>query len=298
MQLDWIDDILAVIDEGSLAQAAERRFITQSAFTRRVRMIEEKIGTTLFDRSRKPVATMPGVLALEPELRDLSARLRRLGSDLCMSADGRGGGVTFICQHAIATTISPRIVQMLTALEETSVRVRSGNRDECLMLVLSGNADFAVTYESLDERKPLLPRGFEKVSLGVDRLVPVCAPSLVNRPDQATIPIISYPRDVFFGEVFHQHIEPRLKSSLRVLPKAETALTLAACELAMEAIGIAWLPLTLVSKHLADGHLCHIDELPAQPLTISMVRLAGPQTARQDCVWEQLMTQLDFPMNL
>ena len=92
MQLDWIDDILAVIDAGSLAQAAERRFLTQSAFTRRVRVIEEKIGITLFDRSRKPVAIMPGVQALEPELRDLSVRLR-LKHDLLASADdGVGGG--------------------------------------------------------------------------------------------------------------------------------------------------------------------------------------------------------------
>ena len=93
MQLDWIDDILAVIDAGSLAQAAERRFLTQSAFTRRVRVIEEKIGITLVDRSRKPVAIMPGVQALDPELRDLSVRLRRLKHDLLASADdGVGGG--------------------------------------------------------------------------------------------------------------------------------------------------------------------------------------------------------------
>ena len=68
MQLDWIDDILAVIDTGSLAAAAERRLLTQPAFTRRVRGIEERIGAALFDRSRKPVAVLPGVLALEPEL--------------------------------------------------------------------------------------------------------------------------------------------------------------------------------------------------------------------------------------
>ncbi|MGB0438874.1 MAG: LysR family transcriptional regulator, partial [Paracoccaceae bacterium] len=78
MRLDWIDDILAVLDHGSLARAAETRRLTQSAFTRRVRIIEDSIGTPLFDRRRKPVTLMPGVQALAPELRDLSARLHSL----------------------------------------------------------------------------------------------------------------------------------------------------------------------------------------------------------------------------
>ena len=203
MQLDWIDDILAVIDAGSLAQAAERRFLTQSAFTRRVRVIEEKIGITLFDRSRKPVAIMPGVQALDPELRDLSVRLRRLKHDLLASADdGVGGGVTLVCQHAITTTISPWIVKELTLHDDTSVRVRSGNRDECLTLLLSGGADFAVTYEGPEEHMPLLPQGFDTVSLGIDRLVPVCTPALLDRGESVSIPVIAYPSDVFLGRIF------------------------------------------------------------------------------------------------
>ena len=115
MRLEWIDDILAVLDSGSLARAAERRFLTQSAFTRRVRTIEDSIGATLFDRRRKPVALMPGVAPLEPELRDLSARLRRIAQDLRLSAGQAGRTLTFACQHAITTTVSPRGVSELTA---------------------------------------------------------------------------------------------------------------------------------------------------------------------------------------
>ena len=123
MQLDWIDDILAVIDTGSLAQAAERRFLTQSAFTRRVRAIEEKLGTRLFDRSRKPVVALPGVRALEPELREMSARLRRMQLNLRVSDSQAGEAFTLVCQHAITATISPWVVRQLTARGEASVRV-------------------------------------------------------------------------------------------------------------------------------------------------------------------------------
>lgn len=298
MQLDWIDDILAVIDAGSLAQAAERRFLTQSAFTRRVRTIEEKIGITLFDRSRKPVAIMPGVRALEPELRDLSARLRRLKSDLRASADGVAGGITLVCQHAITTTISPWIVKELTLRDDTSVRVRSGNRDECLTLLLSGEADFAVTYEGPDEYTPLLPRAFDTVDLGIDQLVPVCRPDLVARSDSASFPVIGYPPDVFLGRIFHQHIAPRIPESTILTPKAETALTLAACEYALTGIGVAWLPLTLVSAHLKAGRLRQVAGLPTQSLAITMIRLAGFPNVKKDAIWQALMTLKKFPATL
>lgn len=298
MQLEWLDDILAVMDAGSLAEAAKRRFLTQSAFTRRIRSIEDKIGAELFDRSRKPVAIASGVKSLEPELRELSARLRRLKYDLRSSAEGAGGGVTFVCQHAITATISPWIVQVLTAQNDASVRVRSGNRDECLMLLLSGDADFAVTYEDPDDHSPLLPQGFETADLGVDLLVPAGAPELLRRTRNAGIPVILYPPEVFLGRIFHQCLAPRLSDSTLLLPKAETALTLAACEYALCGIGVAWLPLTLIRRHLGEGRLQRADWLPEHQLKITMIRLAGRQGGRNQEIWRKLPASPGFPSDL
>ncbi|MCE8525689.1 LysR family transcriptional regulator [Ruegeria pomeroyi] len=291
MQLDWIDDILAVIDTGSLAAAAERRLLTQPAFTRRVRGIEERIGAALFDRSRKPVAVLPGVLALEPELRELSGRLRRLQQDLRVSAEDARRGVTLVCQHAITTTISPWIVRDLTASQDISVRVRSGNRDECLMLLLSGEADFAVAYEVPGERDPMLPQAFDRAELETDLLVPVHASGLETAEARTAMPVIGYPPDVFLGQVFDRFVAPRLPAGFTYEVRAETALTLAACEYALGGIGVAWLPLTLVAPHLAAGRLCRAEGLPDQPLTVTLMRLSGGSPRRSDQSWQMLSGQ-------
>ncbi|MGB3555544.1 MAG: LysR family transcriptional regulator [Jannaschia sp.] len=275
MRLDWIDDILAVIDTGSLARAAERRALTQSAFTRRVRGIEDSLGASLFDRSRKPVVMTPGVRALEPELREMSARLRRLRHDLRSSGDS--GGVAFVCQHSITATISPWIVKELTARGGPSVRVRSGNRDECLMLLLSGEVDFALTYEVPEEPAAISSDAFETVTLGVDRLIPVCAPDLLDGLCEGAIPTIGYPHHVFLGRIVNRHIVPRLPAGMSLSLRAETALTLAACEYALDGIGVAWLPATLVAPHLDSGRLVRVETLPEQPLGIAMIRMSGSQ---------------------
>lgn len=299
MNLDWIDDILAVIDTGSLAHAAERRFLTQSAFARRIRVIEEKLGTTLFDRSRKPVTVLPGVMALEFDLRELSARLRRLRLDLASSAQTSGGALTLACQHALTMSVSPWIVKKLTMHGETSVRVRSGNRDECLMLLLSGEVDLLVTYENLDGLTPVLPKAFDSAPLGVDLLVPVCTPQIRDQLDGTTIPIVGYPPNVFLGRVFNHHIAPRISDDVSTILKAETALTLAVCNYALNGIGVAWLPLTMVADHISAGELCKIDDrLPTQELSITMNRLSGNSDAEKDTIWQYLIDHADLPRTL
>ncbi len=293
MRLEWIDDILAVLDGGSLAQAAEKRMLTQSAFTRRVRTIEENIGTTLFDRRRKPVSLMPGVEMLEPELREVSARLHKLRYALKTANSRSGKPLTFVCQHALTTTISPQVVRAATRDGETSVRVRSGNQDECLMQLLSKEVDLAIMYALPDDTTSDISSAFETVSLGDDLLIPVCAPKLRAQAAGEVIPIISYPPDVFLGQAFARRIIPRLQQGATTMPIAETALTLAMLQLAVSGIGIAWLPLSLVQKPLEDGDLIRVDAiLPTQTLNIKMVRLRASQTGQSETIWQYLAEHL------
>lgn len=289
MRLEWIDDILAVLDSGSLARAAEKRLLTQSAFTRRVRLIEDNIGATLFDRRRKPISLMPGVRELEFELRELSTRLHRLRHTLKTASDQTGKSLSFVCQHALTTTISPKIVRVLTEGGEISVRVRSGNQDECLMHLISKEVDFAVMYAVPDDniQEPL--NAFETKTLGMDTLIPVCAPTVRTQVTEAVIPTISYPPEVFLGHVYSRMIAPRLPKGKTAVPRAETALTLAILQYALNGIGIAWLPHSLVATHLSEGALVCIDDvLPTQLLAIRVVRLAEAQPDHAGQIWNKL----------
>ena len=288
MRLEWIDDILAVLDEGSLTRAAEKRFLTQSAFTRRVRMIEENIGTVLFDRSRKPVTLMPGVGEMEAELRDLSNRLRQLRTSLKSASGSNSSSMAVACQHALTTTISSKIVGILSEHEKT-VRVRSGNRDECLMQLLSGEVDLSVMYEMPGEQTPAVSTAFDSVVLGTDVHIPVCIPSIQHLADQGEIPIIGYPTDVFLGQLFDRIIAPQLPAGVTVSRKAETSLTLAMLKFVLDGHGIAWLPHSLIQDHLVSGKLIRLESnLPQQPLEIKMFRLSGDQNARDEAIWKQL----------
>ena len=54
MNLSWLEDFLALAATGSFSRAAAARHLTQPAFSRRIRALEEWLGAELFDRSAQP----------------------------------------------------------------------------------------------------------------------------------------------------------------------------------------------------------------------------------------------------
>lgn len=64
MNLSWLEDFLALAESGNFSRAAERRHMTQPAFSRRIRAFEDWLGVALFDRGSHPV-TLPRSLIVD-----------------------------------------------------------------------------------------------------------------------------------------------------------------------------------------------------------------------------------------
>ena len=50
MDLIWLEDFLAIAEDGGFSRAAERRHVTQPALSRRIRALEDWLGAPLFER--------------------------------------------------------------------------------------------------------------------------------------------------------------------------------------------------------------------------------------------------------
>ncbi len=59
MDTNWLTDFLVLSKCGNFSQAAAERNITQSAFSRRIKALENWLGAELFDRSSYPVTLTP-----------------------------------------------------------------------------------------------------------------------------------------------------------------------------------------------------------------------------------------------
>ena len=51
MELNWINDFLALAEHRNFSRAADARNVTQPAFSRRIRLLEDWVGTPLVLRS-------------------------------------------------------------------------------------------------------------------------------------------------------------------------------------------------------------------------------------------------------
>ncbi|WP_216823295.1 LysR family transcriptional regulator [Limimaricola cinnabarinus] len=293
--MEWLEDLIAVAETGSFSEAAERRLLTQSAFSRRIRQIEDHVGVELFDRSRKPVQLQRTTEAQRDRILQIIRTLRQLVADLRSGSQIADSHVVLASQHALTTSRTPRLLQGVLARDASiTIRLRSANFDDCYGQLLARKADIALVYRIEGIAPEVEADYLETFELGQDRLIPVHAAA--RRADHlrdramGLLPIVSYPDAVFLGQVMNLLILPKLPPPLQAVQRVETALTLAAQEMAQVGIGTAWIPESLARDRIADGGLIDFsDDLPSCDLAITAMRLAGSKSSSEEAVWTELV---------
>ena len=174
------------------------------------------------------------------------------------------------------------------------VRLRSANLDECFGLLLSRQADVAIVYHLPDDPGDAGEEFLETIEIGQDRLIPVCDNALAARLTaplaDIEMPVIDYPAHVFFGKVMAARITPVLDASVSAISRAETALTLAAMEMAAGGVGVAWVPASVARPQIASGRIVDLSAcLPSCALLVRAVRLTGKPGPAETALWSQLI---------
>ena len=152
MRLEWFSDLLAIMDSDSLNRAAEKRFLSQPAFSRRIRVIEEYIGVELLDRSRKPARLKPRVLEQKHKIQQLVNGIHELMQEFQRSDNETMNSMVIACQHAITTSIAPGLIKRASDDIDLNIRLRSANRDECYAMLMTKQADIMLVFASQSEQ--------------------------------------------------------------------------------------------------------------------------------------------------
>src|SRR3546814_2828548 len=80
MDIMWLEDFIKLADEGNFSRAAEARNLTQPAFSRRIRALEDWVGATLVDRDTHRIALTEAGQAFRVLAEEIMRRLT-LGRD-------------------------------------------------------------------------------------------------------------------------------------------------------------------------------------------------------------------------
>ncbi|MEM7545159.1 MAG: LysR family transcriptional regulator [Pseudomonadota bacterium] len=261
MNLKLFKDALALIETGSLSKAALRRNVTQPAFSRRIRALEDWVGGPLLKRSKNRIEVSGALLDAEPEIRAIVTRAEKLRISLA-SGGRRQLSVVIATQHALGADVFPRVFGgLMDRRPEVSWRVRTLNREDCVSLFLRGDADLLLCYEA--PGFPPLPfdTTIHRHVIGEDTLIPVIGGSLRHCVDEdmmlsGEVPVLTYPEDSHFGTLL---MRTGLSDALprRTIPgrEVESAFSVVLLELVGRGAGVAWLPYTMCRDEIASGDL-------------------------------------------
>lgn len=274
MDLIWIEDILALLKEKNFSIAAEKRNISQPAFSRRVQSLERWLGVTLVDRTSKPVRFTVPVELLEEDFRSLADKVHGLRNKV-RAASKAPGAIRVGAQQALTISAFPDLTARIKrTLPEATFRVHSANYDDCVAMFLRRELDILLCYRS-ERIGRRIPVSFaEEIRLGNEEFIPVAHKTLhdtleSNLTRGQPIPLLSYPESSFLGKVFREDCLPALKRACYFETVCESAFCAGLKEMAIKGMGIAWLPRRLVAEELdADALLDFTGELGAVDLQV------------------------------
>ncbi|NJN36946.1 MAG: LysR family transcriptional regulator [Nitrospiraceae bacterium] len=275
MELKWLDDYIALIETGSFSAAAERRHVSQPAFSRRIQMLEDWLGVTLIDRARKPLQLTPVAAESQAAFRSLVARIYEFRSTLkAESLDV--ADLTIAAQHTLAASYVPAFLKRLRRQEpEQNFRIRSENRSDAVTMLMRGQAEILIAYETAQTPCGVPSPIAIRHVLGIDELVLVACPALhaslsVLRDDVTPVPMLCFPPDSFFGQVVRLQAMPELMRRQPVVVRCVSEFAMGLRELALVGQGAAWLPGSLIADDLRRGRLMSLETL-GRTITMEIV---------------------------
>ena len=276
MDLRWLDDVLVLLEEGNLTRAAERRNVTQPAFSRRIRAFEDWLGSPIISRESNRITASPALTSNEEEIRALALRLKELRVKVASYEPSRST-VTIAAQHAPVQSVFPDLaLRAKTAFPELNFRLRVGNLEDCVSRFLRSDAEMLLCYEAQTARQLEFGANVERALWSTDFLIPIVGGSLryavrsnATIPDD--MPAIAYPPDSYFGEALRRANCPFASSELNSNTICMTAFSSGILELVSKGLGVGWVPFSMAHRELETGTLVSLAaSLGKVPLNVAL----------------------------
>lgn len=254
LEVRHLQTLVALADSGSLARAADRVFVTQSALSHQLKALESHYGTALFERNTKPLRFTQVGTRLVTLAREVLAQLAEAEREIVQRVSGSSGELRIVIEcHTCFDWLMPAMDAFREHWPEVELDLLGGFQTEPMALVEQGLADFAVIHD----RPPKRP-GIVTEHLFTYETLAILAPDhpLVDKDyltprDFAGETLISYPVDDVMIDVIRHFLAPK-----GIRPKRRNAeLTVAILQLVASRRGIAALPDWSVMPYLERGYV-------------------------------------------
>jgi LysR family transcriptional regulator, hypochlorite-specific transcription factor HypT len=279
MESKWLEDFVSLAETGSFSRSALLRNVTQPAFSRRIQSLEAWVGVDLIDRTSYPTRlTQAGHVFYEQAL----TMLNQLNTSRAML---RGQGkvseetIELAVPHTLSFVFVPKWIKLLEKqLGPIKSRLLAGNVHDAVLALAEGTCDLLICYHHPNLPVQLDSQRYDMKVLGSET---VSAYSKCDRngaplyslpgKSNARVPFLSYSANAYIGRVVDR-IREKAKPNLYLDQVYETDMSEGLKMMAIEGLGVAWLPDSAVSREVKAKSLAKVDERFQETMEIRLYR--------------------------
>lgn len=281
MDLNWLRDFICLGRTLNFTKAAEERNITQSAFSRRIKSLENWLGAPLIDRAHYPVRLSRSGEQFLDVAKETVAQLTDARQAIRQDHHGQQTFQRFAVLHTISVNyLAERISELEKTIPELRTRVISDSLSTCCQLLSEGACEFLLYYRHADVAPIIDESKFVRKDIGSEQLLPVAQSRAtahhgwsLSSVGRQTVPYLAYDPSTFLGTVVDQTIGDRkLPLDMRYMDALVEALK----RRTLAGGGIAWLPELAIRDELEAGTLVQIGS-PRLEATLTLSLFCSPE---------------------
>ena len=254
IEIRHLRTLVALRETGSLVEASERVFLTQSALSHQIKEFVGRLGCSLFLRKTRPVRFTSAGNRLLELADEVLPRLHNAELDLDRFAGGQSGRIIMAIEcHSCFEWLLPAIDAYRNEWSDVELDISSGFHFAPFPALARGDLDLVITADPLDEPGiTYFPIFSYEAQLAVAKKHPLVDKPWVEPKDLADEVVITYPVDRERLDLFSGFLEPAGVEPARV---RHAELTTMIVQLVASGRGVTCLPNWALHEYLQNDYV-------------------------------------------
>jgi LysR family transcriptional regulator for metE and metH len=254
VEIRHLRTLVALRETGSLVEASERVFLTQSALSHQIKELEGRVGCPLFLRKTRPVRFTSAGNRLLELADEVLPRLHNAEIDLQRLAGGETGRIIMAIEcHSCFEWLLPAIDAYRDQWSDVELDISSGFHFAPLPALARGDLDLVITADPVDEPGiHYFPLFSYEAQLAVSKTHALVNKAWAEPKDLADQVVITYPVDQDRLDLFTGFLRPAGVEPERV---RHAELTTMIVQLVASGRGVTCLPNWALFEYLQNEYV-------------------------------------------
>ena len=253
LELRHLRTLLALKETGSVSMAAKRVYLTQSALSHQIKLMEEQFGLPLFERKSNPLRFTAAGDRLIRLANEILPKVVDAERELARVKHGDAGQLRIAVEcHTCFDWLMPAMDEFRQHWSLVELDIVSGFHTDPVGLLLSHRADWAIVSEVEQNDDVLFKPLFSYEMVGIcSKDHPLANKEVWQAEDFAEETWVTYPVPDDMLDLYRQVLKPKGINP----PRRTTELTIALIQLVASRRGIATVPYWAALPYLEKGYV-------------------------------------------